>query len=192
MDIISAIRDKKLFSPWFQSPSWKPWLAFLKALFAVPLDKEEVEIFKRHTGRGTSPADAAREAWIVVGRRGGKSLIASVVALYLAAFRDYSTHLMPGERGTVMLIAADRRQCRVLMRYITGFIDNIPMLKSMVVHRTRESIELSNRIVLKSTAAISGCARIFGFACVRRNQFWRSDESSANPDQVLNGIRPAQ
>jgi hypothetical protein len=38
--------------------------------------------------------------------------------------------------ATVMIIAADRRQARAVMRYISGFLDGIPMLAAMVVrHR---------------------------------------------------------
>jgi len=30
-----------------------------------------------------------REAWVIAGRRAGKSRIAALVAVYLATFRDY-------------------------------------------------------------------------------------------------------
>jgi hypothetical protein len=44
-----------------------------------------------------------------VGRRGGKSRISALVALYLACFRDYEPHLAPGEVGTLAVIAAGGR-----------------------------------------------------------------------------------
>jgi len=43
----------------------------------------------------------AREGWVIVGRRGGKSRIAALVALYLACFRQYRDVLAPGEIGTL-------------------------------------------------------------------------------------------
>lgn len=193
MNIIEAIQDPKLFAPWFRGSSWDAWLVFLKALFAFPMEKAEMETFSKHTGRQTAPSASVREAWLVVGRRGGKSLTAAIVAVFLATFRDYSKVLMPGERGTVMLIAADRRQARVLMRYISGFIDNIPMLRAMVVHRTRESIELSNRIILEVHSCNFRSVRGYSIVAAVCDEisFWHSDESAANPDvEVLNGIRP--
>ena len=47
-------------------------------------------------------------------------------AVFLAVFRDYSLVLAPGERGTVMCLAADRRQARTVLRYIRGFFDSVP------------------------------------------------------------------
>ena len=68
--------------------------------------------------------------------------------MFLACFKEYSQYLAPGERGTLMVIAADRRQARVVMRYINGFLE-IPMLSVMVTRATKESVELSNRITIK-------------------------------------------
>jgi hypothetical protein len=43
-------------------------------------------------------------------------------------FRDYRPLLAPGERGTVMLLAADRRQARTVFRDIRGREPNIAAL----------------------------------------------------------------
>lgn len=57
------------------------------------------------------------------GRRGGKSRIAAVVAVYLAA-------LGHGEKATVAVIAADRQQARVVFRYVTTLLD-LPLLSRL-------------------------------------------------------------
>ena len=67
-------------------------------------------MFQRHTGRSAPTAEAVREAWAIVGRRGGKSRIAALLSVYLAAFKDYSDVLAPGERGLVMALAPDLRE----------------------------------------------------------------------------------
>ena len=56
------------------------------------------------SSRVLPPKGPAREAWIVAGRRGGKSRIAALVAVYLAAFRTYE--LVAGERAVVMVLEA--------------------------------------------------------------------------------------
>ena len=113
MTILEAMRDPALFAPWFTPEApWWAWRAFLAVLFGLPLSGDEAASVRRHTGRQALPTAPAREAWLVVGRRGGKSRIAALVAVYLACFRDYRSALAPGERGTVMLLAADRRQAR--------------------------------------------------------------------------------
>ena len=35
------------------------------------------------------------------------------------------------------------------MRDITAFLDTVPMLHAMVVNRTKETIELDNRVVIE-------------------------------------------
>ena len=93
-------------------------------LFALPMSESDLEIFRACTGRQTPSVSAVREAWMVVGRRGGKSRIAAFLAVFCACFRRYA--LAPGERGVVMVIAADRRQARVVMRYVVGLLEAIP------------------------------------------------------------------
>src|SRR6185437_7719046 len=108
VNIIEAIIDQNLFGNWFKGDTWRAWIAFLCALFGLPLTDEQAAIFRKHTGRNTTPSQQVREAWLVVGRRGGKSLMAALVAVFLACFREYGKFLGPGERPTVMVIAADR------------------------------------------------------------------------------------
>src|SRR4030095_12745462 len=80
--IIDVMTDTHLFGSWFRGESWNSWFAFLKALFGLPMSDEEQAIFTEHTGRSEAPTQPAREAWLVVGRRGGKSLIAALVVVY--------------------------------------------------------------------------------------------------------------
>src|SRR5437899_147856 len=108
MTIIEAISDANLFAAWFAGSTWDRWKTFLGALFALPLAPNETITYQQHTGRSTAPEEPFREAWVIAGRRAGKSLIAALVAVFLACFRDYSAFLKPGEVGTVMVIAADR------------------------------------------------------------------------------------
>jgi hypothetical protein len=115
-----------------------------------------------------------------------------LVGVYLACFRDYSAVLGPGERGVVMALAADRRQARTVLRYIEGLIDDVPLLAPMVQARTKESIDLNNRISIEVHTANFRSVRGYTIvACVCDElAFWRSDDS-ANPDtEILNSVRP--
>jgi hypothetical protein len=110
MTIIEAILDSSLFKAWFTGSTWRVWFVFLKALFALPMDEDEVIFYARHTKRQLAPSKPFKEAWVAVGRRGGKSIMAALLGVFVACFRDYSKYLKPGEFGTVMILAADRRQ----------------------------------------------------------------------------------
>ena len=114
-DILDAIRDPHLFGPWFKwSKTWTAWFAFLAALFALPMTPEQFAIYRQCTGRACPPSSVAPESWLICGRRAGKSFVLALVAVFLACFYDYRPHLAPGERGTVLVIATDRKQARVI------------------------------------------------------------------------------
>jgi hypothetical protein len=191
--ILSAMSDPSLFGPAFRGPSWQAWHAFLATLFALPMTDAQRTLAQRCTGRTVLPEHPAREAWVIAGRRGGKSRIAALVAVYLASFRDYARALAPGERGTVMLIASDRRQARTLMRYVIGLLDTVPMLGRLVEHRTADSVTLRNRITLEIHTASYRAVRGYTVVAVIADEvaFWRSEDST-NPDvEILHAIRPA-
>jgi hypothetical protein len=75
------------------------------------------ELFRQCTGREHSNSEGYQEAWMVIGRRGGKSFALALIAVFLACFEGWQQYLRPGERGTIMIVAADRKQARVIMRY---------------------------------------------------------------------------
>lgn len=193
LSIVDVMNDPLLFGRWFSGPTWDAWKIFLKALFGLAMTADEIEVFTRHTGRTLPPSSLFIEAWKIVGRRGGKTRVAALVAVFLACFRNYAAILAPGEVGTVMLIASDRRQARVLMRYVTGLLDGVPMLAQMVVGRTAESITLSNRIVIEIHTASFRAVRGYTIVAAVCDEiaYWRSDDA-ANPDtEILNALRPA-
>jgi hypothetical protein len=186
--------DPALFARWFVSEeSWRAWQAFLAALFGLSMSQDLAAIFRVQTGRQALPEAPAREAWLVVGRRGGKSRIAALVAVWLACFRDYRPILAPGERGTIMLLAADRRQARTVFRYIGGLLDGVPMLAALVERRTRDAIYLTNRVVIEVHTASFRSVRGYTVVAAILDEiaYWRS-EDSANPDvEIVHALRPA-
>jgi phage terminase large subunit-like protein len=115
------------------------------------------------------------------------------VAVYCACFRDYRDVLAAGEVGTVAIVAADRKQARTILRYITGFLDSVPMLAKLVESRTAETITLQNRIVIEVHTASWRTLRGYTLVAAVCDEiaFWRTDDS-ANPDrEILSGLRPS-
>src|SRR4051794_35626860 len=102
------------------------------ALFALPMGEEEFAIYRACTGRSEPPLAPFEEGWLICGRRAGKSFTMALVGAFIAAFRDYKSFLSPGERATIALIAADRKQARTLMRYLRALFLEVPMLRRMV------------------------------------------------------------
>jgi hypothetical protein len=194
VNILTAMADKKLFRPWFKDPStWEAWRAFLALLFGLQMDREQAALAKACTGLEVLPEQAFTEAWLVVGRRGGKSLILAMIAIYLALFKDWSANLVPGERGTVLVLAADRRQAQSIMRYARALCEEVPLLAARVERATTEEIEFRGRVGIEvatsSYRTVRGRTLIAGL--LDEIAFFRS-EDSANPDyEILDAIRPA-
>ena len=193
MNIIQAIDDPKVFGPYFKAPTWQPWRAFLAALFALPLTPDQLAIYQRHTGRKTPPATPLNEAWLCIGRRGGKSFILATIAVFLACFHDWRQYLGPGERGTIMIIARDRRQARVIKRFITGLLHEVKMLRATIEDESAETISLKNRISIEIHTASFRSTRGYTIIAALLDEiaYWPTDESSAEPDvEVIGAIRP--
>ncbi|MGH8538375.1 MAG: hypothetical protein ACREXM_18495 [Gammaproteobacteria bacterium] len=190
MTILEAIADPHLFGPFFKDrDTWTAWRTFLGALFALPV--EDSVLYAQCTGNRPLPTSQAREAYLVVGRRGGKSFICALVAVFLACFRTYK--LAPGEIGIVMLLASDRRQARVLFRYVRAFLEGVPMLRALVVNITAEGIELNNGINIEVHTCSFRSVRGYTVVAALCDEisFWRTDDS-ANPDsETLAALRPA-
>src|SRR6516164_2089364 len=147
ISILEALDDRELFGSQFAGPSWGPWRIALRALFGLASpDRAGRELYAACTQRGAWPSRPAREGWFIVGRRGGKSRIAALCAVFLACFRGYAAVLAPGEWATVLVIASDRPQSRVVLQYIKALLAGLPMLSRMVISEKAESIELQNRV----------------------------------------------
>jgi hypothetical protein len=156
--------DVQAFGRWFAGDSWRPWLALLHGLFGVPPDDTELAALQHQVTERAAPTMPASTGVLVIGRGGGKSLISSFIACAYA-LRDYSAYLAPGERATIMLIAADRRQARVLMRYVRGFFDALPMLGALVERETADGLDLKNASRSRFTPRRSArCAAIASFS----------------------------
>jgi hypothetical protein len=184
-------------APWsafFRNGSWQSWQVLLKAVFALAMTEDELAIYRACTGRTTPPNAPVRELWAIVGRRGGKSRIVALIAAFLAVFGEWYRYLAPGERATIMIIAADRKQARVVMRYLRSFIVDHPGIKKLVAGETQESITLKNRVTMEIGTGSLRSVRGYTIAAVICDEiaFWRSEESSANPaDEILAALRPA-
>lgn len=192
IDIRQAMTDAALFGPIFGGDSFSAWRALLSGFYGLELDATELDTFKALTGRTETPQGAFLELWLAIGRRGGKSHAAAFLAVYLAAFQDYRAKLAPGEVATVMTIAADRKQARAVMRYVSGLINENPMLRRMVLRENSEQIELNNRCVIEITTASHRSVRGYTLAACICDEiaFWHQD--GANPDrEIIAAIRPA-
>jgi hypothetical protein len=190
--ISEALTDPELFRPWFEGETWDGWRAILKAAYALPMTGDEVDFFRSVADRDP-PKRRVRELWCIVGRRGGKDSVASVIAAHSAALFDQGHRLRPGERALVMCLATDRDQAKIVLGYARSYFRDNQLLRGMVQKETALGFELENGVdVAISTnnfRAVRG--RPVLVAILDETAFWR-DETSATPDEeTYRALKPA-
>jgi hypothetical protein len=195
MNIIQAMDDDRFFEPLFKDiESWKAWRVFLKSLFGIELEgRTERKIFRECTGLRSPKRGRIREAYVIAGRRSGKSFISSIIAVYLAAFKNWKQYLNFGEKGWIFIIATDRAQAKIIKGYISGILHSNPSFKNLIDRELQWEIELKNGVGI----AVKTCnyRTIRGYtvlaAICEEIAFWR-DEYSANPaKEILTALRPS-
>jgi terminase large subunit-like protein len=198
--ILEAIADRKLLGHgfkkrWLKGDSWAAWRSCLCAIFALAFESVVAfETYRACTGRSVAPTKQAKEVYLICGRRSGKSYLTAAIATYIAAFRDHAPYLSPGEVGVVAIVAADKSQAAIILRYIRGFIASSPILRSMLASDLKETITLKNGIEIQVLTADfrSVRGRTLCAALVDELAFLNASDGSANPDSaVLEALRPS-
>jgi hypothetical protein len=186
-----ALSDPRLLGNAIAGDSWAGWRSLLIAAMGEPLEPDELEHFRRLTGRQEAPAERVDELWAIIGRRGGKSRAIAVLATYLATLTE--ARLDPGEVGVVLCLAPAKDQAGIVLGYIEAALQESPVLARLIKRTTSETIELSNRVTIDVRSA--SFRRLRGQTCIAciadEAAFWQSEDST-NPDvEILNAVRPS-
>jgi hypothetical protein len=190
--ILDAMDDPNLFLNHFQPAfSWRPHRVPIKVIFGLPLTAEETILFQESTGRSVPFKHWLNEAWLLVGRRSGKSSIFALIAVCVATFYDYRRYLRPGERPAVLILARTQAQADTILGYCAGLFAETPMLQPKVVKQRARSLDLDNGV--RIAVHVSNFASIRGSTavCVLCDEisFW-ADPKSRNPArEILAAVR---
>ena len=191
MNIIEAIKDRNLFGalPEFKNLStWTAWLVCLKAIFALKMTPEEVEIFRKFTGRVNPPNEPFKEIFLLVGRRGGKSLVAAITCVFLAIFVDWHLGL---ESGHIMTIAVDREQAQAVFDYIRKILKT-PAFEGMVMPGPADQLRLKNNVIISVQTCSYRTLRGFKILAAVCDEIGFYSVEGQNPaTEILTGLRPS-
>lgn len=171
--------------------SWTPWRRLWRCSLALAQSPGDGAFFIAHTAREQTPEASVSECWIVAGRRGGKSRMAALIALAKAIQFDAS-RLAPGELAVVPVIAADRKQARVILRYLKALCE-LPEVLPYVHRALKESVELRTGVNVEVHTASYRTIRGYTIiaAVLDEVSFWRDELTSTNPDsEILDALRP--
>jgi hypothetical protein len=188
-----ALRDPEVFGEVLVGSSWDGWRTLLIALCGEALADSERVVFETLTGRPREPGQRIEEAFLVIGRRSGKTRAAAVLAAYLAGLVDYDLAL--GERAVVLVLSASIAQAQRAFGYIRGIFQSVPVLRELVTNETADTISLSTGADIEVCPANFRTLRGRTAVAVICDEiaFWRNESNySANPDkEILDAARPA-
>jgi hypothetical protein len=91
----------------------------------------------------------------------------------------YRKQLRPGERASILCLAVDRAQARIVHRYVAGHFRSIPLLQPLVRREDDEVLELKNSVEIIIAANSYGAVRGRTIACAIFDEaaFWATRHS---------------
>ena len=195
ISIIEALREPMLLGASLigDIELWSAWLTFLASFFGLPLSVTGLALYRDCTARHTSPAAPFSTVYLICGRGAGKSFMLSLVAVYLACFRDWTSKLAPGGVPVVLLVSPTREQAKINLSYIVGILDASPTLRRLVTNVTSNSVQLRTGVTIETGVANYRSIRGRSVCCALIDEaaFLKS-ETSANPDvELMNAIMPS-
>ncbi len=140
---------------------WKRQKFILKVFYNLPLDKDEQEEIKwLYDNKGLKIPDNHetinfRELIIIAGRRGSKSVLASLIAVYeiykLLCFSNPQSYygLIPGTPISVLHCAAETKQARIVQDYIKGHIKSSDFFDKYLEHLSESEIRFKTEFDLQ-------------------------------------------
>lgn len=206
-----CIKDKRLLAKRWEGLSL-PQKVALKTLYGLPLEGEdENKSFSAQQGNAnyddlgyTDSVDLLdykakkyNEAWMVVGRRGGKTdKFASTIVAYEALFGGHEQWVSPGQPVYIFQVAQDLRNAQHALHFIFAAIEESPIGRELLDGPpVSDEIRLKNGIIIKCVPCTLKAVR--GFACAvavfDEVGVWYQESDSANPDyEIYRAIKPAQ
>jgi hypothetical protein len=186
--IIDALTHEALWRKWLRDdPStFAAWFAFLKVLFGLPLTKADLKIFRECTGRMTPRAGGHLEATLIIGRRGGKSLVLAICAVFLTVFKAWPG--VSGERKVIIVCASTARQARSIHNYCRALITEVPALAPMLIRETATELDLEvNGGIISIVIEVADYRSVRGTsicaALLDEVAFWQAE--GASPDKEV-------
>lgn len=194
--ILDALEDRQLFGalPAFRDLStWRAWLVFLRAVYGLPLEGDDLGMFRRHTGRTLydPPPGGFPEVVCIVGRQSGKTRIAATVTAFEAVLAEREPDRT--ELYAVLVAQDHRAALRTLFGYARAPFENVPVLARSVGEIRSEMIRLRSGVTLSAypcrPAAVRGLrAKV---AVVDELAFFTATDGRPTDVEMLRALRPA-
>jgi hypothetical protein len=160
--------------------SWARWAVVLKALYGLPLEESEVAVFRELTGRLSPREGGYDEAWLICGRRAGKSRIAALLAAYEATFGTAK------DAPNIFIVAETRAQAKIILSFCADFLRALG--RHAIAGQNRDEIVTSSGVTISIQTASERSIRGWSVRLAILDEAWFF---STPVEPIVTAIRPS-
>lgn len=166
----------------------------MKSIYGLKLTEEELKIYRKITkNRKEFEAGIEKEeAVLVLGARSGKSLIASIIALYEGTRKKWAEYLNKDESGYVVVVSTRQKQSeQIIGANCLRLMENSYNLKSLIKDSTMSELSLLNNIKIVSSPCTSLAYRGNPIICLILDEVGHFYTQGPKADiLILNALNP--
>ena len=168
----------------------------LRVIYGLPLNENQLKIYRKITkNRKEFEAGIEKEeATLVLGARSGKSLLASIIALYEATRIKWAKYLNKGESGYVEVISTRQKQSeQIIGANCLRLMENSPTLEGYIKDHTQSELILKNDMRILSLPCNSTAGRGLPIICLLFDEVGHFYTEGVKADEtIFNSLRPRQ
>lgn len=136
---------------------------------------------------------SGKQNWLLLaGRRGGKSLISDLIALYEAIVQDFTDLLRPGEERHILIVSVRADNAALHIRSITQLLRHSKRLRGLIKTEMQDRLELTNGVTILSLPASARAGRGYGASTLILDEaaFFQDTAGNASADSVYTALEP--
>lgn len=168
----------------------------LKSIYGMELNKEELKIYRKLTKnkKEFEAGEEKTEAVLALGARSGKSLEASIIAIYEATRKKWAKYLNKGESGYIVVVSTRQKQSeQIIGANCLRLMENSYNLRGLIKDSTQSELTLKNNMKIISLPCNSTAGRGLPIACLIFDEIAHFYTEGVKADEgIFNALRPRQ
>jgi len=168
----------------------------LRVIYGLPLDDDQLKIYRKLTKnkKEFEAGEEKTEAVLALGARSGKSLLASIVAIYEATRKKWQKYLNKGESGYIVVVSTRQKQSeQIIGANCLRLMENSYNLRGLIKDSTQSELTLKNNMKIISLPCNSTAGRGLPIACLIFDEIAHFYTEGVKADEtIFNALRPRQ
>jgi len=168
----------------------------LRVIYGLPLNDDQLKIYHKLTKnkKEFEAGEEKAEAVLALGARSGKSLEASIIAIYEATRSKWQKYLNKGESGYVVVVSTRQKQSeQIIGANCLRLMENSYNLRGLIKDSTQSELTLKNNMKIISLPCNATSGRGLPIACLIFDEIAHFYTEGVKADEtIFNALRPRQ